>query len=132
MLSFKSIVSALAFTALVSAAPTSLEADTELANPFVTVCTGSLNPRAGCADITISTGTCVNFINGFSFLNHEVSNAQIPIGFTCTFFANFNCQSVSDFDSVFLQGGIWNLFNVPGINGNVNFNDQTSSYQCSL
>ncbi|KAF9467666.1 hypothetical protein BDZ94DRAFT_974721 [Collybia nuda] len=135
MLSIKYITSVFAFAALASAAPTEVQTRSELATPVVTVCTGSLNPRAGCVDIPVIASSCVNFLGGNSFLNDEVSNAQIPAGITCTFFANFGCLSITDFDVALLTGGltgnVYNLFNVPGISGPLNFNDMTSSFICS-
>ncbi|KAJ7279373.1 hypothetical protein C8J57DRAFT_976349, partial [Mycena rebaudengoi] len=78
-----------------------------------------------CLDIPINSDTCRSFTGGLSFLNNEVSSARVDAGFVCTFYDS------NDSDVVILQGGTWNFFSVPGIFGNVNFNDRASSFSCS-
>ncbi|KAJ7279384.1 hypothetical protein C8J57DRAFT_1464810 [Mycena rebaudengoi] len=97
----------------------------------LTVCSGSLNPRNGCVDIPINSDDCHSLTGGLSFLNDEISNALVPAGFVCTFFDAAGCISNTDTDVVFLQGGAWDFFHVPGISGTVNFNDRPSSFTCS-
>ncbi|KAF8910229.1 hypothetical protein CPB85DRAFT_1305768 [Mucidula mucida] len=70
---------------------------------------------------------------GLSFLNKEISNAQVPGGFVCTFFEDFGCLNggVNDHDVAVLTGGAWKFFHVQGIAGTQSFNDLTSSFTCS-
>ncbi|KAF9463383.1 hypothetical protein BDZ94DRAFT_1308895 [Collybia nuda] len=131
MFSLKSITSILALATLISAAPTNLNTDVQLIPPFATFCTGSISPRSGCADIPVVADTCVSFTGGLTFLNDEVSSGQIPVGFACTVFDGFGCFSSTGSDTVFLQGGTYSFFNVPGVSGPVNFNDKASSFSCS-
>ncbi|KAJ7279377.1 hypothetical protein C8J57DRAFT_1221052 [Mycena rebaudengoi] len=100
------------------------------AGSTVTVCS-AVNPLAGCINIPINSDDCHSFTGGFSFLNDEVSAAIVPAGFVCTFFDAAGCLSTTDTDVVFLQGGTYNFLSVPGIFGNVNFNDRASSFTCS-
>ncbi|KAF8999937.1 hypothetical protein BDQ17DRAFT_1543398 [Cyathus striatus] len=100
-------------------------------SPMVVVCTGSITPHNGCVTIPISNDECVNFTGGLTFLNKEVSNAEIPSGLVCTFFSALKCKSSSSDDIVVLNGGTWNFFKVPGRNGQTNFNDKASSFICT-
>ncbi|KAJ7279381.1 hypothetical protein C8J57DRAFT_1570023 [Mycena rebaudengoi] len=100
------------------------------AGSTVTVCS-AVNPLAGCINIPINSDDCHSFTGGFSFLNDEVSAAIVPAGFICTFFDAAGCLSTTDTDVVFLQGGTYSFLSVPGIFGNVNFNDRASSFTCS-
>ncbi|KAF9468210.1 hypothetical protein BDZ94DRAFT_1304921 [Collybia nuda] len=132
MLSLKAIFSVLAFSALASAAPTELQIKSQFISPLVTVCIGSLDPRDRCIDIAITSTGCINFIGGFSGLNDEVSNGQVPLGFVCTFFANFGCLSLQDDDALVLPGGKYSFFKgAPGPDGTFDFNDMISSISCS-
>ncbi|KAF8981150.1 hypothetical protein BDQ17DRAFT_1263243, partial [Cyathus striatus] len=97
-------------------------------SPTVEVCTGSINPQNGCVTIPVVSEQCVDFTGGLTFLDKQVSNAEIPDGFVCV---ATDCKSVTQGDSVVLNGGTWNFFNVPGANGQTNFNDMTSSFICS-
>ncbi|KAJ7279388.1 hypothetical protein C8J57DRAFT_1712464 [Mycena rebaudengoi] len=90
-----------------------------------------INPRNGCVDLPIVNDECINFTGGLDFWNDEISNALVPAGFVCTFFDAAGCISNTDIDVVFLQGGAWDFFHVPGISGTVNFNDRPSSFTCS-
>ncbi|KAJ7640036.1 hypothetical protein DFH06DRAFT_1216425 [Mycena polygramma] len=124
MLSAKFVLTALALASMSMAAP--------LATPTVTLCTASLG--VGCVGVPVGTNECVNFEEGLTFLNKEVSAAEIPDGFVCTFFEDFGCTSAGGFggpDVVVLTGGDWNMFSVPGITGTEDFNDLTSSISCS-
>ncbi|KAJ7279356.1 hypothetical protein C8J57DRAFT_1058980, partial [Mycena rebaudengoi] len=94
------------------------------AGSTVTVCSAR-NPLAGCISILINAGDCHSFTGGFSFLNDDVSAAIVPDGRVCTFFDN------TDSEVVFLQGGTYSFFSVPGIFGTVNFNDRASSFTFS-
>ncbi|KAJ7290521.1 hypothetical protein C8J57DRAFT_1611450 [Mycena rebaudengoi] len=96
----------------------------------VTLCTDG-NGVSGCVNIPVNSDTCRSLTGGLSFLNDEVSTAKIPAGFVCTFFDAAGCVSNTDTDVVFLQGGSWSFFAVPGISGTVDFNDRTSSFTCS-
>ncbi|KAJ7122162.1 hypothetical protein C8R44DRAFT_876471 [Mycena epipterygia] len=130
MFSAKFVLAALAFVALSSAAPVG---PTPLLAPTITVCTGSISPRNGCVDIPVVSESCINFTGGLTFLNKEVSHAQVPGGFVCTFFEDFGCINGGDNvdDVAVLTGGTYTMFNVQGINGAQNFNDLTSSISCS-
>ncbi|KAJ7250258.1 hypothetical protein C8J57DRAFT_1355145 [Mycena rebaudengoi] len=96
----------------------------------ITVCTDA-NGVSGCVNIPVNSDTCRSFTGGLSFLNDELSTATIPAGFVCTFFDAAGCMSNTDTDVVFLQGGSWSFFAVPGISGTVDFNDRASSFTCS-
>jgi hypothetical protein len=52
----------------------------------ITVCSGTIIPRSGCIDIPIVSDTCRSFTGGLTFLNNQVSNASVPLGYVCTFF----------------------------------------------
>ncbi|KIK69029.1 hypothetical protein GYMLUDRAFT_80405 [Collybiopsis luxurians FD-317 M1] len=115
---------AFAFAAAASAAP--------LAPATITVCTGSLNPPAGCVTIPVVSDACTDFTGGLSFLNEEVGSVQVPDGFVCSFYEEFGCLAGAHaLDVVVLTGGSWNMFDVPGENGPQNFNDLASSFTCS-
>ncbi|KAJ7476025.1 hypothetical protein FB451DRAFT_1245529 [Mycena latifolia] len=136
MFSAKIILTALAFIAVSSATPAltaAVVATAALAAPTITTCSGSLNPPNGCVTIPVVSDQCINFTGGLSFLNKEVSNAEVPAGFVCTFFEDFGCLNggVNDHDVAILTGGTWDMFNVHGIASNQNFNDLTSSISCS-
>ncbi|PPQ97237.1 hypothetical protein CVT26_000763 [Gymnopilus dilepis] len=99
-------------------------------SPNAQVCTG---PLTGCITIPISSDDCTSFTGGLSFLNKEVTEAVIPDGFVCTFFEQFGCLSEQGGeDTVNLQGGTWSFFSVPGPAGTVDFNDLSSSFQCTV
>ncbi|KAJ7279353.1 hypothetical protein C8J57DRAFT_1464794 [Mycena rebaudengoi] len=100
------------------------------AGSTVAVC-GATNPLGGCINIPINSDDCHSFTGGLSFLNNEVSGAIVPAGFVCTFFDAAGCSSSTDTDVVFLQGGTYSFLSVPGISGDVNFNDRASSFSCS-
>ncbi|KAJ6576677.1 hypothetical protein DFH09DRAFT_1149997 [Mycena vulgaris] len=135
MFSAKAILTALAFVAVSSATPTPSSAvkPAPLAAPIITVCSGSITPRNGCVDIPVVSAACINLTGGLSFLNKEISNAQVPGGFVCTFFEDFGCLNggVNSHDVAVLTGGTWDMFNAHGIASNQNFNDLTSSISCS-
>ncbi|KAJ7195235.1 hypothetical protein GGX14DRAFT_677305 [Mycena pura] len=101
----------------------------------ITACSGSLNPPNGCATIPVVADTCTSFTGGLTFLNNEISNVLVPLGFTCTFFDQFGCDSNggtgNPSDVVFLQGGATNMENAQGVAGPENFNDLASSFTCS-
>ncbi|KAJ7122186.1 hypothetical protein C8R44DRAFT_735899 [Mycena epipterygia] len=82
------ILTALAFVAVSSAAPAG---PTPRLAPTITVCTGSISPQNGCVAIPVVSDPCINFTGGLSFLNKEVSNAEVPGGFVCTFFEYGGC-----------------------------------------
>ncbi|KAJ7476001.1 hypothetical protein FB451DRAFT_1173932 [Mycena latifolia] len=135
MFSAKIILTALAFVAVSSATPavTAAVKPTPLAAPTITTCSGSLNPPNGCVTIPVVSDQCINFTGGLSFLNKEVSNAEVPARFVCTFFEDFGCLNggVNDHDVAILTGGTWDMFNIHGIASNQNFNNLTSSISCS-
>ncbi|KAJ7279409.1 hypothetical protein C8J57DRAFT_1303243 [Mycena rebaudengoi] len=95
------------------------------------MCSGRLNSPGGCIDIPINSDDCRSFTGGLSFLNNEVSSAQIPPGFVCTLYDAVGCVSTTDSDVVFLIGGAWDFLSVPGLAGDVNFDDRTGSFACS-
>jgi hypothetical protein len=78
-----------------------------------------------------------------------VSGVVVPVGFVCTFFeewdldsyvyqtyhltfffSNFGCD-LGQGAGVSLTSGAWSMFSVPGPAGNIDFNDQASSFTCS-
>ncbi|PPQ78262.1 hypothetical protein CVT25_011721 [Psilocybe cyanescens] len=93
--------------------------------PTVSLCTGQQN----CFTIPFVSYSCVSFTGGLSFLASEVSSATIPGGFVCTFAANTKCEPQGEY--VVLPGGKWNFSEVPGPNGNFNFNKRAESFICS-
>ncbi|PPR03486.1 hypothetical protein CVT26_007892 [Gymnopilus dilepis] len=112
-------------------AASELEARKESLSPGTQVCTGNIN--SGCVTVPISSDSCINFTGGLSFLNKEVTTAEIPDGFVCTFFEQFGCESTQGGkDTTVLQGGTWDFFEVPGPAGTVDFNDLSSYFLCSL
>ncbi|KAF8955845.1 hypothetical protein BDZ97DRAFT_2063368 [Flammula alnicola] len=66
--------------AVTSAVPTQLEARHEDASPNVLVCSGAVNPPSGCVTIPVTSDNCINLTGGLSFLNKEISSAQIQDG----------------------------------------------------
>ncbi|KAJ7611187.1 hypothetical protein FB45DRAFT_320301 [Roridomyces roridus] len=132
---FKSLL-AITFVAVASAAPSNMERSTA-ATTTVTVCTGALNPPAGCVAIPLVSGSCIDLSQGgLNFLNKEISSASVPGGFICTFFENAGCIASGTGNSnqnseVVLTQGSWNLAAAPGLSGTENFNDLTSSITCS-
>ncbi|KAJ7279394.1 hypothetical protein C8J57DRAFT_1464818 [Mycena rebaudengoi] len=97
----------------------------------ITVCTGTLSPRAGCIDIPIVSDTCISFTSGLTFLNNQVSNALVPAGYVCTFFDAVGCINNSDKEVIVLLGGKWNFGQVQGTTGTVNFDNKAGSFICS-
>ncbi|KAF7359807.1 hypothetical protein MVEN_00705900 [Mycena venus] len=129
MFTAKFLLAALGFTAVSS--PLILAG--ELASPSITACSGSINPPDGCSIISVVSAGCINLTGDLSSLNKQVSWAQVPAGFVCTFFQNRDCTNggVNAHDVVVLEGGIWDMSDVQGIAGPQNFDDQTSSISCS-
>ncbi|KAJ7448578.1 hypothetical protein FB451DRAFT_763297 [Mycena latifolia] len=131
MFSCKLILTALAFAAVSSAAPSK---PTPRAAPTITVCT-EVDPTDGCVAIPIVSGGCIDFTvpGGLSFLNKAVSAAQVPDGFVCVFFEDAGCINggTSNDDVAVLTSGTWNMLMVQGIAGTQSFNDLTSSISCS-
>ncbi|KAF8868257.1 hypothetical protein CPB84DRAFT_1858232 [Gymnopilus junonius] len=124
------IISGAVTFAVPSPAPNALQGRKNELSPDAKVCTGNANN--GCVTIPISADDCVNFTGGLGFLNKEVTTAVLPDGFVCTFFENFGCESAQGgHDAVVLQGGTWSFFDVPGVDGPVDFNDLSSSFNCS-
>ncbi|TFK35308.1 hypothetical protein BDQ12DRAFT_726059 [Crucibulum laeve] len=115
MLSSKIVLAALSLYSIASAAPAALEPK---ASATVTVCTGSIDPPAGCVIVAVAPDSCVRFSGGLSAWNKAVSNAQIPGGFVCTFIHNNGSTEL------FLGAGTWDLLAL-------GFNDLTSSFTCS-
>ncbi|KAJ6576679.1 hypothetical protein DFH09DRAFT_1150004, partial [Mycena vulgaris] len=135
MFTAKAILTALTVVAVSSATSASSAAikSAPLAAPIITVCSGSITPPNGCIPIPVVSDACVNLTGKLSCLDKEISNAQVPGGFVCTFFEDFGCLNggVNSHDVAVLTGGTWDMFNVPGIAGTQNFNDLTSSITCS-
>ncbi|KAJ6603456.1 hypothetical protein DFH09DRAFT_1068614 [Mycena vulgaris] len=88
-------------------------------------------PQACCHKFFIPSRTipalsnnCANLTGGFTFLNKEISSAEVPSGIVCTFFQDFGCASGPGDDpndgKIVLWEGTWNI---PVKNGAVNFND---------
>ncbi|PPQ87157.1 hypothetical protein CVT25_000147 [Psilocybe cyanescens] len=134
-----------AMITIASAIPTSNNVFEERAastDPAVELCTGNIG--TGCVTMPVTSDICINFIGGFAFLDKEVSAVVVPRSIVCTFFtaywphagiwncSNFACFSLSGGSQVVLQSGTWSFSTpVPGTGGNVNFNDQASSFSCS-
>ncbi|PPQ90790.1 hypothetical protein CVT25_012619 [Psilocybe cyanescens] len=95
------------------------------ASPVVSVCTAQV-----CLGIPLVSDTCVSFTGGFSVLASQVISAVTPGGFVCAFTPNFNCD-LSQGDFIALSSGTWDFSNVPGPNGNVNFDGRAESFLCS-
>ncbi|KAJ7588627.1 hypothetical protein C8J56DRAFT_1025910 [Mycena floridula] len=135
MLSAKFILAAFSSFVAVSAAPgaEALGLRSEQASTTITVCTGTIIPAQGCATIPIVSDSCLNLKGGLSFLNKAISTAEVPTGFVCIFFEDFDCHSsgVKTHDVAVLTEGTWNMFHVQGAAGTQNFNDLTSSINCS-
>ncbi|KAJ7576528.1 hypothetical protein C8J56DRAFT_1060889 [Mycena floridula] len=87
-------------------------------------------PANNCVAIPIIDGTCNNLTEGFSVFNDAISWAQVPEGFICVFFENFDCVHDGVDDLVAFSLGTYDLTQVQGIFGS-NFNDLTSSISCS-
>ncbi|KAF7360619.1 hypothetical protein MVEN_00793600 [Mycena venus] len=122
-----------AILAFAAAAPAKPSPD---ASVTVEVCSGSVNPANGCANIPVVSDDCIDLTGGLSFLNKEISNAVVPGGFICTFFQDFGCIASGTGNAgadseVVLSEGTWDFFSVPGLSGTENFNDLTSSFSCS-
>ncbi|KAJ7110406.1 hypothetical protein C8R44DRAFT_742897 [Mycena epipterygia] len=101
-------------------------------NITVEVCTGALDPPTGCVTIPALSDDCINLIGGFTFLNKEISSAEVPRGIFCTFFqSGFGCASADPNDGkVVLREGVWDFSNIPGKDDTVDFNDLTGSFSC--
>ncbi|KAJ7692230.1 hypothetical protein B0H17DRAFT_1133240 [Mycena rosella] len=120
----KAFIAALAFGVGSSAVPTAevggLSAVTRffpVLFPVVTVCIDSLSDP-GCTDIPVPSGTCIDLNNELSPWDQAISQGQIPDGYVCTFFDQFECVG----DSTSFGVGEANFF--------PNFNDVTSSFNC--
>ncbi|KAJ7689415.1 hypothetical protein B0H17DRAFT_1066519 [Mycena rosella] len=126
----KAILAALAFAAVSTATPV---VPAPLTPATITVCSGTINPPNGCLTVSVVSDSCINLTGGLSFLNKEISWAQVPNGFVCTFYQDFGClnEGVNGHDVAILTGGTTNLANAHGIATSQNFNDQTSSITCS-
>ncbi|KAJ3552710.1 hypothetical protein NP233_g12815 [Leucocoprinus birnbaumii] len=90
----------------------------------------------GCVTVPVVSDLCVNLAGGLAGWNNDVSSINIPLGFVCTFYDNFNCLpsgTPDNGDSVTLQGGSYSsLVSIPDDNGaNVNFDNRVSSFLCS-
>ncbi|KAJ7585976.1 hypothetical protein C8J56DRAFT_1052343 [Mycena floridula] len=136
MLAAKFILAAFSTFVTVSAAPGAggaLGRRSQQASPTITACRGTVSPPQGCVIIPVVSDSCISLTGGFSFLNDEISGAQIPGGFICTFFEQFGCLSAGGDvpDVAVLTGGTWNMTDVEGIAGFQSFNDMTSSISCS-
>ncbi|KAJ7436412.1 hypothetical protein FB451DRAFT_1417460 [Mycena latifolia] len=69
-----------ALSSMTSAAPATPTPD---ASVSIVVCT---SVGTGCVTLPVVSDSCLNLTGGLSFLNKEISTAQIPGGFICTFF----------------------------------------------
>ncbi|KAK6995908.1 hypothetical protein R3P38DRAFT_3423938 [Favolaschia claudopus] len=122
------------FAAISVAVASPVKPGTE-ASANIQVCTG-VNPTAGCINVPAVSDACVNLTGGLTFLNKEITLAVIPGGFICTFFEDFGCNGSGTSNGgtdreVVLTGGTWDLGNIGGESGPINFNDLTSSFTCS-
>ncbi|KAJ6525830.1 hypothetical protein DFH09DRAFT_1046338 [Mycena vulgaris] len=136
MFSSKSLLSLTLVAVFSVASATPVQKPGADAKVTVEVCTGAISPPSGCVNVPVVSDSCVNLTGGLTFLNKEISTAQVPGGFICTFFQNFGCISSGTGNDptdseVVLQQGVWDFFTVPGHAGTVNFNDLTSSFYCS-
>ncbi|PPQ89316.1 hypothetical protein CVT25_000129 [Psilocybe cyanescens] len=130
---FTNVLAVVAMITIASAIPTSnvFGERAASATPNVEVCTGNIG--TGCVNIPVGSDACINFTGGLSFLDKESSAVVVPGGFVCSFFADAGCLAPQGgVGQVVLQGGSWSFLKpVPGTAGNVNFNDQASSFSCS-
>ncbi|KAJ7588711.1 hypothetical protein C8J56DRAFT_1164473 [Mycena floridula] len=137
MISAKFILATFSAFVTVSVIPragaAALSLRSEQASPTITVCRGTVSPPQGCVIIPVVSDNCISFTGGLSFLNNEVSGAQIPAGLICTFFKQFSCLSAGGdvTDVAVLTGGTWNMTHVEGVAGFQSFNNVTSSISCS-
>ncbi|KAF8133512.1 hypothetical protein K438DRAFT_1998140 [Mycena galopus ATCC 62051] len=127
------ILTSIAIAAVSASAAPANAGPAPRASASIEVCSGSLDPPEGCASLPIVSDSCINFVGGLTFFNKEVSSAEVPGGFVCSFFENFGCLSEGGetLDVVLLTGGSWNLQTAQGISGTQNFEDLTSSLSCS-
>ncbi|KAJ7478476.1 hypothetical protein FB451DRAFT_1242100 [Mycena latifolia] len=119
-----------ALSSVTSAAPATPTPD---ASVSIVVCT---SVGTGCVTLPVVSDSCINFTGGLSFLSKELTTAQVPGGFICTFFQDFGCTATGVVNAgtdseVVLQQGSWDLTSVPGLSGTTNFQDLTSSISCS-
>ncbi|KAJ7347443.1 hypothetical protein DFH08DRAFT_809199 [Mycena albidolilacea] len=133
MFSAKFILTALAFAAISSAAPKA----PKLTSASITVCTNK-KLKGACVTLSVISDSCINFTGGLTFLNKEITSAQVPAGFVCTFFEDFGCEETGTkkHDAAALTGGTYNNFAKPGLGGvkglsGQNFDKLTSSISCS-
>ncbi|KAJ7849160.1 hypothetical protein B0H13DRAFT_2361477 [Mycena leptocephala] len=63
----------------------------KLAAPTIELCTDESGPPNGCVTIPVVSDSCTSFTGGLSFLDKEVSWAQVLTGFICTFFEDSGC-----------------------------------------
>ncbi|KAF7369533.1 HET domain-containing protein [Mycena venus] len=99
----------------------------------IQVCT---SVGTGCVTLPVVSDECIDLTGGLSFLNKEISTADVPGGFICTFFQDFGCVASGVVNAgtdseIVLQEGSWHLTSVPGLSGTTNFEDLTSSISCS-
>ncbi|KAJ7478477.1 hypothetical protein FB451DRAFT_1242101 [Mycena latifolia] len=119
-----------ALSSVTSAAPATPTPDVSAS---IVVCS---SVGTGCVTLPVVSDSCLNLTGGLSFLNKEITTAQIPGGFICTFFQDFGCTATGVVNAgtdseVVLQQGSWDLTSVPGLSGTTNFQDLTSSISCS-
>ncbi|KAJ6470494.1 hypothetical protein C8R45DRAFT_1015772 [Mycena sanguinolenta] len=133
MFNFKALLTTalVATLSVTSASPVKASPDV---TPSITVCTSV--EETGCLTIPIVSSACIDLTGGLAGFNQEISLAIIPDGFICTFYQAFSCVESGTIpggteNEVLLQGGTWNFFSVPGLTGNTDFNDLTSSLTCS-
>ncbi|KAJ7935814.1 hypothetical protein B0H13DRAFT_1853925 [Mycena leptocephala] len=138
MFSAKLILTALAFAVVAAAAPSSAVKLTQCSPTDLTaikrnfanvqVCIRDTDPPEDCIILPIVDDTCLDLTGGLDRYNDVLSWVEVPNGYICEFFEDFDCSTDNDF--VPLQTGDWDLFHVQGVFGTPNFNDLTSSIAC--
>ncbi|KAJ7018461.1 hypothetical protein C8F04DRAFT_1198994 [Mycena alexandri] len=99
---------------LAAAVPALLTLGGEFASPTITACSGTINPPDGCVIISVVSASCINLTGNLTSLNKEISWAQVPDGFVCTFFQVRDCSNggVNAHDVAVLEGGTWDMSDV--------------------
>ncbi|KAF7333773.1 hypothetical protein MVEN_02334000 [Mycena venus] len=96
----------------------------------VTICENIDSPQQ-CVTLPVNADTCIDLTGGLDPWNNAISIVDVPQGFACSFFDQFDCVSNGNNDVVFLQTGETNMFNAEGFQGPQNFNDLASSFTCA-
>ncbi|KAF7359809.1 hypothetical protein MVEN_00706100 [Mycena venus] len=133
MLSAKLILTALAFAAVSSAAPSSTAKPSPDVLGTITLCNND-SPPDDCVTLSnVVDNICVSLTGNLDHYNKAVSfvSLAIPDNYACGFMETFDCTfggGVGN-DVLGLGPGNYFLFEVAGEQGG-NFNDKASSFLC--